>query len=79
MTLVQEATEIMKKMPEKNQQIVVDLLRIMSGSAVLHNDSNKNNEPFKRTGQSDFNLPPDFDEHFDDANEEIARLFYGGE
>lgn len=79
MTLVQEATEIMKKMPEKNQQIVVDLLRIMSSNIVIQNDTNKNNEPFKRTGQSDFNLPSDFDEHFDDENEEIARLFYGGE
>lgn len=78
MTLIQEATEIMKKMPERNQQVVVDLLRIMSSSVVLQSDVN-NRTTFKRTGKSDFNLPPDFDEHFDDANEEIAQMFYGGE
>ena len=31
----------------------------------------------KRTGKSKFDLPEDFDEHFDDLNDEIASMFYG--
>ena len=30
---------------------------------------------FKQTGKSDFTLPTDFDERFDDLNDEIARMF----
>jgi len=67
MTLVQEAAEIMNKMPRHSQELVLDLLRMMNYNAI----------PFKRTGKSNFNLPPDFDEHFDDSNEEIASMFYG--
>lgn len=79
MTLVQEETKMIEKMPLENQKIVVELLRIMSYSPDIQTGGAKKMKTFKRTGLSDFNLPPDFDEHFDDADAEIARLFYGGE
>jgi hypothetical protein len=39
--------------------------------------SNAHKTGFKRTGKSDFVLPADFDEHFDDLNDEIATMFMG--
>ena len=77
MTLVQEAAQIMEKMPIKNQRIVVDLLRMMSAGITPVDAGSMVNGPFKRTGKSKFNLPADFDEHFDDLNDEVAALFYG--
>ena len=77
MTLVQQATTMMEKLPVKSQQVVVDLLKMLSGyseSAVM---PEAREAGFKRTGKSDFALPADFDEHFDDLNEEIAILFMG--
>ena len=66
MTLVQEAAQIMEKMPIKNQRIVVDLLRMMSVGITPVDAESMVNVPFKRTGKSKFNLPADFDEHFDE-------------
>ena len=77
MTLVQEATEIMQKMPEQNQRVVVDLLKIMTYNINIQPEQSQQSEPFKRTGRVSFDLPPGFDEHFDDANDEIAAMFYG--
>ena len=78
MTLVQEAVSIMEQLPVKSQQVVVELLKMLSSyseSAVMpENDENG----FKRTGKSEFALPADFDEHFDDLNGEIAAMFSGG-
>ena len=77
MTLVQQATTMMEKLPVRSQQVVVDLLKMLSNyseSAVMP-DANKTG--FKRTGKSDFVLPADFDEHFDDLNDEIATMFMG--
>lgn len=77
MTLVQQATTMMEKLPVRSQQVVVDLLKMLSGiseSAVMP-DVHENG--FKRTGRSDFSLPADFDEHFDDLNDEIAKMFMG--
>ncbi len=77
MTLVQQATTMMEKLPVRSQQVVVDLLKMLSDyseSAVMP-DANKTG--FKRTGKSDFVLPADFDEHFDDLNDEIATMFMG--
>ena len=77
MTLVQQATTMMETLPVRSQQVVVDLLKMLSGyseSAVMP-DTNKTG--FKRTGKSDFVLPADFDEHFDDLNDEIATMFMG--
>ena len=77
MTLVQQATTMMEKLPVRSQQVVVDLLKMLSGysgSAVMP-DAQKTG--FKRTGKSDFVLPADFDEHFDDLNDEIATMFMG--
>ena len=77
MTLIQEAAEIMEKMPIRNQQIVVDLLKMMSLGSVSDDLSDQGSERFRRTGKSKFDLPPDFDEHFDDLNDEISSLFMG--
>ena len=77
MTLVQQATTMMERLPVRSQQVVVDLLKMLSNyseSAVMP-DANKTG--FKRTGKSDFVLPADFDEHFDDLNDEIATMFMG--
>ena len=77
MTLVQQATTMMEKLPVRSQQVVVDLLKMLSsnsGPAVLQ-DAHESG--FKRTGKSDFILPADFDEHFDDMNGEIAAMFLG--
>ena len=77
MTLVQQATTMMEKLPVRSQQVVVDLLKMLSGyseSAVMP-DAHKTD--FKRTGKSDFVLPANFDEHFDDLNDEIATMFMG--
>ena len=77
MTLVQQATTMMERLPVRSQQVVVDLLKMLSGyseSAVMP-DAPKTG--FKRTGKSDFVLPADFDEHFDDLNDEIATMFMG--
>ena len=77
MTLVQQATTMMEKLPMKSQQIVVDLLKVLSGisESTVMPDIHENG--FKRTGKSDFALPADFDEHFDDLNDEIATMFMG--
>ena len=77
MTLIQEATSIMERMPRKNQQLVVDLLRMISQNMELSVTDQRASVPFKRTGKAHFSLPADFDERFDDMNEEIASMFYG--
>lgn len=76
MTLIQEATGIMEKMPIRNQQIIVDLLKAMY-SGIESTDDSKVKAGFSRTGKAQFNLPADFDAHFDDLNEEIAASFLG--
>ncbi len=77
MTLIQEATGIMEKMPRRSQQIVVDLLKMIYSGVETADSTNTGTTEFKRTGKSNFNLPADFDEHFDDMNDEIAIMFSG--
>ena len=77
MTMVQEAARIMESMPRKKQQIVLDLLRVMNQDEIVSCDKQKTNLYFKRSGKTQFHLPSDFDEHFDDLNEEIAAMFAG--
>ncbi len=77
MTMVQEATQIIQKMPKRKQQIVLDLLRMISGEAGLSEAYPEHKAEFKRTGKTRFSLPADFDEHFDDMNEEITAMFSG--
>ena len=77
MTLVQQATTMMEKMPVKNQQVVVDLLQMLSGISESTIMPDTHEAGFRRTGKSDFALPADFDEHFDDLNDEIAAMFMG--
>lgn len=76
MTMVQEATRIMENMPRKNQQVFLDLLRMMNQETTASESAEKALE-FKRSGKTNFQLPEDFDEHFDDLNDEIAALFTG--
>ena len=77
MTLVQEAVNIMERLPVKSQQVVVDLLKMLSSSSESAVMPKQQKAGFKRTGRSDFSLPADFDEHFDDLNGEIAAMFMG--
>lgn len=77
MTLIQEAASIMERMPRKNQQLIVDLLRAISRNTEPIQTEQPASVPFKRTGKAKFDLPKDFDEHFDDMNDEIASLFNG--
>jgi len=75
MTLVQQATTMMEKLPVRSQQVVVDLLKMLSGISESPVIPKAHEAGFKRTGKSDFALPADFDEHFDDLNDEIATMF----
>ena len=77
MTLVQQATSMMEKLPISSQQVVVDLLKMLSANSESSILSNGQVIGFKRTGKSEFSLPADFDEHFDDLNDEIATMFMG--
>ena len=53
MTLVQEAMSIMETMPRKNQQIVLDLLRVMSNSLAFHKQPVRNTETKMRAAGMD--------------------------
>ena len=77
MTLVQQAANMLEKLPIRSQQIVVDLLKMLSGDPETAVISDDRETGFRRTGKSDFALPADFDEHFDDLNGEIAAMFMG--
>ena len=77
MTLVQQATNMMEKLPIRSQQVVVDLLKMLSGYSEPASLSDAVETEFRRTGKSDFALPADFDERFDDLNEEITAMFMG--
>lgn len=77
MTLVQQAAIMMENLPVRSQQIVVDLLKMLSGISESTVVPDAHETGFKRTGKSDFSLPADFDEHFDDLNAEIAAMFMG--
>lgn len=79
MTLLQEAYTLMQEQPEKNIQLIVELLQTMSprGSVVAGNHS----KTFKRTGLARglMSLPSDFDETFDALDKDIEEMFYGGD
>ena len=77
MTLVQQATNMMEKLPVRSQQVVVDLLKMLSGYSESVFTPDAQETGFRRTGKSDFALPVDFDEHFDDLNGEITAMFMG--
>ena len=79
MTLIEEAAILLEKMPQQKQAMAIDMLRMISNDFYgLENKKVKQTAiPFRRTGKTNFNLPDDFDEHFDDVNNEIASLFYG--
>ncbi len=77
MTLVQQATMMMERLPIKSQQVVLDLLKMLSASSESAVMPDLHENGFKRTGKSKFSLPADFDERFDDLNGEIASMFMG--
>ena len=73
MTLVQQATTMMERLPIRSQQVVVDLLKMLSGNYEFADIPDAHEAGFKRMGHSDFSLPADFD----DLNDEIAAMFMG--
>ena len=75
MTLVHQATTMREKLPVRSQQVVVDLLKMLSGISESPVIPKVHDAGFQRPGKSDFALPADFDEHFDDVNDEIATMF----
>jgi len=77
MTLQQEAYSLIQEQPENNLKIIIDLLKAL-GTANL-SKNNKSGEVITRTGvgKDVIKLPDDFLEHFDDSNDEIAKMFYG--
>lgn len=79
MTLVQEATNLMQRMPEQNVRLVVELLRTMNPVADKAADMLSSNPRARRIGAAvnEISLPDDFDEQFDALDEEIATMFYG--
>lgn len=79
MAPIQEAYVLMQGQPESNIKLIIDLLHSMTPHKGK-TESNAATQPFKRTGLAKgiIQLPEDFDEHFDDLDEEISELFYGG-
>lgn len=76
MTLLQEAYTLMQGQPEKNIQLIVDLLQTMS---TRENAAVKAPVEGRRTGLAKgiVSLPSDFDETFDALDDDIEGLFYG--
>lgn len=74
MSPIEEAVRLLKAQPEENVRIIVELLRAMQTSA-----KPESTEKRIGAGRDEIRLPEGFFEHFDDANEEIAGIFYGGE
>lgn len=77
MTLLQEAYALMQEQPEKNIQLIVDLLQTMSlkkkpAARMPH-------KGFKRTGLAKgmVELPDGFDETFDALDEDVREMFEG--
>lgn len=79
MTLIEEATILLEKLPQTKQRMAIDFLRMISNDLYRSDNTKlkKSTESFRRTGKTNFNLPDDFDDHFDDLNDEIASLFSG--
>ena len=79
MTLRQEAFQLLLEQPEKNLQIIVDLLKLLHP---VKTDVNAKKEVTGvhrvGVGKDIIHLPEDFFEHFDDSNDEIEAMFYGG-
>jgi hypothetical protein len=74
MSPIEEAVRLLKAQPEENVRIIVELLRTMQ-------NPRRPESAEKRfgAGRDEIRLPENFFEHFDDANDEIAGMFYGGE
>lgn len=77
MTLLQEAYTLMQRQPERNIQLIVELLQTMSlkkepTTRIPH-------KAFKRTGLAKemVKLPDNFDETFDALDKDIEEMFYG--
>lgn len=49
MTMVQEAASLMEKLPRRNQQIVLDLLRVMVSQSTFDKTTEKNPDDKMRT------------------------------
>lgn len=77
MTLLQEAYTLVQGQPEKNLQLIVELLQIMSSKEDAA--ARMPSKDFKWIGlaKKAVSLPCDFDETFDALDREIEELFYG--
>ena len=77
MTLLQEAYTLLQEQPEKNIQLIVELLQTMSSKKDVA--AKTPSKVFKRTGlaKETVNLPGDFDETFDALDKDVEELFYG--
>ncbi len=77
MTLLQEAYTLLQEKPEKNIQLIVELLQTMSSKKDVA--AKTPSKVFKRTGlaKEAVNLPGDFDETFDALDKDVEELFYG--
>lgn len=77
MTLLQEAYTLMQEQPEKNIQLIVNLLQTMSSKKEAADKIP--HKSFKRTGLAKemIKLPDDFDRTFDALDQDIEEMFYG--
>ena len=78
MTPIQEAYTLMLEQPENNIKLIIDLLHSMDPRMEKPKQIS-DKLPFKRTGlaKGKVHLPEDFDEHFDNLDKEISKMFYG--
>ncbi len=73
MSQMEEAVQLLEKLPDDQFLLVLRLLRVMQ-------KGDEAEVPGKRfgAGRDEIRLPEGFFEHFDDGNDEIAEMF-GGE
>lgn len=76
--LQQEACNLIQEQSEHDLVIFIEILKALKAR------QKKDNEPFSAerlvrfgAGKGEFKLPEGFFEHFDDTNDEIAKMFYG--
>lgn len=72
MSPIEEAVRLLRTQPEENVRIIVELLRAMQTNGRPAGTGKRFG-----AGRGEITLPEGFFEHFDDANEEIAGMFFG--
>lgn len=80
MTLQQKAFQLMQEQSEKKLKIIVELMKALSSAeSVPGKEALQSGKCRIGAGKGIIHLQEDCFPHFDDANEEIAELFYGSE